>query len=53
LDGVHDEARAARRLADEVRPLMAKVRGAADRLERLVDDEIWSLPKYREMLFVR
>jgi glutamine synthetase len=53
LDGVHDEARAARRLADEVRPLMAKARSAADRLEHLVDDEIWSLPKYREMLFVR
>ena len=44
---------AARRLADEVRPLMAKARAAADRLEHLVDDELWELPKYREMLFVR
>jgi glutamine synthetase len=53
LDAVHDEAKAARRLADEVRPLMDKVRASADRLEHLVDDGIWSLPKYREMLFVR
>lgn len=53
LDGVHDEAQVARRLADEVRPLMDKARGSADRLEHLVDDELWSLPKYREMLFMR
>ena len=53
LEATHDEAQAARRLADEVRPLMAKTRAAADRLEHLVDDELWSLPKYREMLFVR
>jgi len=53
LDGVHDEAKAARRLADEVRPLMDRARVSADRLEHLVDDELWELPKYREMLFVR
>jgi glutamine synthetase len=53
LDGVHDEAAAARRLADEVRPLMDKARVSADRLEHLVDDELWELPKYREMLFMR
>jgi glutamine synthetase type III len=32
---------------------MARARDAADRLEHLVDDELWSLPKYREMLFVK
>ncbi len=53
LETVHEEECAARRLADEVRPLMAKARVAADRLEHLVDDELWALPKYREMLFVR
>ena len=52
-NGGHDEAATARRLADEVRPLMARARAAADRLEHLVDDELWSLPKYREMLFMR
>ena len=53
LDCVHDERKRARRLADEVRPLMAEAREAADRLEKLVDDELWPLPKYREMLFVK
>jgi glutamine synthetase len=52
-NGIHDEAAVARRLADEVRPLMARARTAADRLEHLVDDAVWSLPKYREMLFMR
>ncbi|HVP15510.1 MAG TPA: glutamine synthetase III, partial [Terriglobales bacterium] len=53
LECVHEEQVAARRLADEVRPLMRKARAAADRLEHLVDDDLWLLPKYREMLFVR
>jgi glutamine synthetase len=53
LDHDHDEKRHARRLADEVRPLMGETREAADQLERLVDDELWALPKYREMLFVK
>jgi len=53
LDCVHDERNRARRLADELRPMMAAAREAADRLEKLVDDELWPLPKYREMLFVK
>ena len=53
LDCVHDERNRARRLADEVRPLLAEAREAADRLEKLVDDDLWPLPKYREMLFVK
>jgi glutamine synthetase len=52
-DGTHDEAGMARRLADELRPAMAAARDAADRLEHLVDDELWTVPKYREMLFVK
>ena len=52
-NGTHDEAAVARRLAGEVRPLMARARTAADRLEHMVDDAVWSLPKYREMLFMR
>jgi glutamine synthetase len=30
---------------------MLKVRESADALELLVDDQLWPLPKYREMLF--
>ena len=29
-----------------------KVRESADQLEMLVDDEMWPLPKYRELLFL-
>jgi glutamine synthetase len=36
---------------DQVNPAMLKVRAAADTLEGLVADELWPLPKYREMLF--
>ena len=32
---------------------MADARLTADRLETLVEDGAWALPKYREMLFVR
>ena len=37
----------------DVKPLMEKIRVAADRLEYLVDDQLWPLVKYREMMFVR
>jgi len=36
---------------EHVNPAMLKVRAAADTLEGLVADELWPLPKYREMLF--
>jgi glutamine synthetase type III len=52
-DGMHDESKRARYLADEVRPAIDAAREAADRLEHVVDDASWTLPKYREMLFVR
>jgi glutamine synthetase len=37
---------------DEILPALSKVRKSADALEYLVDDRLWPLPKYREMLFV-
>jgi glutamine synthetase len=36
-----------------IRPLMDQVRVHADTLETLVADELWPLPKYQEMLFIR
>jgi glutamine synthetase len=39
--------------ATDVKDLMAPIRTAADRLELLVDDAEWRLPKYREILFLR
>jgi glutamine synthetase len=37
---------------DRVVPAMAKVRECCDALELVVDDDLWPLPKYREMLFI-
>ena len=37
--------------SDKVRPLMDEIRDITDGLEAIVDDELWPLPKYREMLF--
>lgn len=36
---------------DEVLPYMSKIRYHVDHLELIVDDEMWPLPKYRELLF--
>ena len=38
---------------DNVLPLMADIREHADALEMIVDDELWTLPKYRELMFIR
>ncbi len=38
---------------DNVAPVMEEIRHHIDALELMVDNEIWPLPKYRELLFVR
>lgn len=38
---------------DQLIPGMNAVREACDALEKVVDDELWPLPKYRELLFVQ
>lgn len=38
---------------DELKPLMEHIRKHVDDLERVVPDEHWDLPKYREMLFIK
>ncbi|MDE6771850.1 MAG: glutamine synthetase III [Muribaculaceae bacterium] len=38
---------------DNVAPLMEEIRTHIDELELMVDNEIWPLPKYRELLFIR
>ncbi len=40
-------------MRDTVIPAMEDVRDVADRLERLVADDLWPLPKYSEMLFIK
>ena len=40
-------------MRDTVIPAMEDVREVADRLEKLVADDLWPLPKYSEMLFIK
>jgi glutamine synthetase len=40
-------------MRDQVIPAMTATREAADRLEKLVADDLWPLPKYQEILFVK
>ena len=40
-------------MRDKVLPAMADVRAVGDALERTVADDLWPLPKYSEMLFIR
>jgi glutamine synthetase len=37
----------------EILPFFEKIRYHVDKLELLVDDELWPLPKYRELLFIK
>ena len=49
----HDAEKSCKAYSHKVKPYFDKIRVHADKLELLVDDEIWPLPKYREMLFLR
>ncbi|MCK9249679.1 MAG: glutamine synthetase III [Solirubrobacteraceae bacterium] len=40
-------------MRDEVLPAMDAVRETSDRLERIVSDDLWPLPLYQEMLFIK
>ncbi|MGB0094701.1 MAG: glutamine synthetase III [Solirubrobacteraceae bacterium] len=40
-------------IRDTVTPAMAAVRGVADTLEKVVADDLWPLPKYSEILFIK
>lgn len=47
-----DERTKALAYHDTVLPLMAQIREHTDALELIVDDELWTLPKYRELMFI-
>ncbi len=48
-----DAEKKAARYCSKVKPYFEKIRYHCDKLEITVDDEIWPLSKYREMLFTR
>jgi len=50
-NAVADIAERAKMYSRDVQEQMGKVRYSADHLEMIIDDEMWPLPKYRELLF--
>jgi glutamine synthetase len=49
----HEPVEHARYMRDTVIPAMDAMRAVADRLERIVADDLWPLPKYSEILFIK
>ena len=58
LDGIELECRhlekalSVKDASDKIVESMAALRKLVDVLEKRVDDDLWTLPKYREMLFI-
>ena len=50
---IEDAEEKAEEYCDKVRPYFDEIRYHCDKLELMVDDELWPLTKYREMLFTR
>lgn len=50
---IEDCPEMAKAYQEQVLPYLSKIRVIADKLEMVIDDELWPLPKYREMLFFR
>ncbi len=50
---VEDAERKASAYCNDVLPYFERIRAHVDKLELLIDDELWPLPKYRELLFTR
>lgn len=48
-----DSQKMAESFCNDVKPLFDKIRDASDALEMVVDDELWPMTKYRELLFTR
>ena len=50
---IEDERQKAIAYYDTVAPKLESIRKLIDKLELIVSDELWTLPKYRELLFIR
>lgn len=53
LDQLEDERAKAIGYHDKITVYLEEIRQHVDALEMIVDDEMWPLPKYRELLFIR
>jgi len=52
-NSISDIRKKAKAYSTEVVPFLETIRYHVDKLELIVDDELWPFPKYREMLFTR
>ena len=52
-NNLKDAVKKAEMYCSEVKPFFEEIRYHCDKLELMVDDEIWPLTKYRELLFTR
>ena len=50
---IADEREKAIAYHDTIAPMLEQIRYHIDKLELIVDDQMWTLPKYRELLFIR
>ena len=50
---IADEREKAVAYHDTIAPMLEQIRYHIDKLELMVDDQMWTLPKYRELLFIR
>lgn len=53
VDQMSDIEKKADAYASELLPIMNEIRAHSDHLEMLIDDELWPMPKLRELLFTR
>ncbi|MBQ8452552.1 MAG: glutamine synthetase III, partial [Prevotella sp.] len=53
VNKIADEHQKAIAYHDTIAPMFDKIRYQIDKLELIVDDGLWPLPKYRELLFIR
>lgn len=51
-NAIEDAREQAIAYCEKVIPYFKKIRYACDKLELLIDDELWPLPKYRELIFI-
>ena len=49
---IEDQRQRALAFHDTIVPIMENIRKHVDELEMWIDDQLWTLPKYRELLFV-
>ncbi len=50
---IEDSAKKAYLYHERIKPLLEQIRYHVDKLEVLVEDRLWPLPKYRELLFIK